>query len=240
VLKNVLEFRKIKDVHSKILASQNMIVPDLLTSISSRPKVTYTPVYKEEQLPAPVINEETSLQLMKQICAWLAVHSGYDSCSDLALSTLTDVAAQFISNLCKTIRVYMDRSSTMSGEDVLLHTLQENGISEPEILQDYITHDIKRYGSKLEELRKKLESAFNYLENNDEEDLDMDQNTEQLMSGNFLDVLGLDFLNLKEFGLDFSNIPLSLWNKKSDKPIRARVRRNILSKYFIFKLVKCP
>jgi hypothetical protein len=51
-----------------------------------------------------------------------------------------------------------------------------------------------------------------------------------------LDDLGIDFMNLKEF-VGFSNIPLAVWNKKSDKKVKAKVRRTLIAAYFRFTVV---
>ena len=80
-------------------------------------------------------------------------------------------------NLGRTLRFYSDRyGSTMSNEvclpppcsvrptdslhqQILLHTLNENGIASPASLETYVHDDIDRYGVKLTTLHSKLEKA---------------------------------------------------------------------------------
>ncbi len=51
-----------------------------------------------------------------------------------------------------------------------------------------------------------------------------------LFSGNLFEDMDIDFLNVKDMGLNFRSIPVSLWNRNSEKPIRARVRQSVLLK----------
>jgi hypothetical protein len=44
-------------------------------------------------------------------------------------------------------------------QDILAHTLEANGVSGVSDLEDYIKDDIDRYGSRLRDLLRKLESA---------------------------------------------------------------------------------
>lgn len=49
---------------------------------------------------------------------------------------------------------------SMSGEEIILHTLFESGITQTSALERYITDDVIRYGGRLSELERKLESAY--------------------------------------------------------------------------------
>ena len=99
----------------------------------------------------------------------------------------------------------------MPPDDMLKHVLDVGGLSGPVELDVYMRHDVVRYGKKLEDLRKKMSfanSSMNGQEMDIGEDFQPDEHHDQIMSGNFLDDLGVDFLNLKEFGLDLRNVPL--------------------------------
>ena len=47
-----------------------------------------------------------------------------------------------------------------------------------------------------------------------------EEEAELIMSGNLLAGLGIDLLNLQELGLDMSQVPLEIWNKKASRPVR--------------------
>ncbi len=57
------------------------------------------------------------------------------------------------------------------------------------------------------------------------EDIQMEDNQDLLLTGNMFEELGIDLLNVKELGIDMTSIPVDLWNKKAEKPIKARLIR---------------
>lgn len=80
--------------------------------------------------------------------------------SATAVNVLAHVAAEYIMNLGRTMRFYVDRyGSQMSTEQILLHVMGENGVPAPSFLEDYVSEDIDRYGVKLEDLHLKLKRA---------------------------------------------------------------------------------
>ena len=46
---------------------------------------------------------------------------------------------------------------------MILHTLFESGIARVQDLEGYIRDDVERYGTRLTELRRKLDTAYNEL-----------------------------------------------------------------------------
>lgn len=46
-------------------------------------------------------------------------------------------------------------------QEIILHTLFESGITHIRDLERYITDDVVRYGTRLNELEKKLVNAYN-------------------------------------------------------------------------------
>ena len=71
-------------------------------------------------------------------------------------------------------RRYGDASSPVSESDrllmiflplqnILLHTLKENGVESPQQLDQFVTHDVQRHGAKLHDLRRKLDYAYKDL-----------------------------------------------------------------------------
>ena len=100
--------------------------------------------------------------------------------SRAALDVLTGVAAEYLSNVGRTIRFLCDKySTTMTPEvkcsfsspvllvlmqaymqEIILHTLFECGTSKVQDLERYVSDDVQRHGSRLAELEKKLVSAY--------------------------------------------------------------------------------
>ncbi|RKO84709.1 hypothetical protein BDK51DRAFT_32815, partial [Blyttiomyces helicus] len=152
--------------------------------------------------------------------------------TDSSISSLTDAAIHHLMNLGRTLRVYMDRfGSSMPPTDMLLHAFRENGGGTIEALDTHIRHDVERYGGKLADLRVRLDGMYyDMLQNPDDqevadEDIEIENESEGIISGNFLEELGIDVFNLKDFGLDLTSVPTEVWNKKSANPIKARARR---------------
>ncbi|KAJ3056786.1 Transcriptional activator spt7 [Rhizophlyctis rosea] len=206
--------------------------PDPLTVPPPKPEMQpYKPVRDEVSLPPLVLNAESAGSALKQIATMHLADAGFEAGNESAIAALTDTVGQYFMNLGKTMRVYLDKfGKTFSPEDILLHTLKENGVESPQQLDQFVTHDVKRHGAKLFDLRRKLDYAYKDLVREAADgDFQEEEASEQIMSGNFFEDLGVDFLNLKDLGLDITSVPTELWNRKSDKPIRARVRRRFIA-----------
>jgi hypothetical protein len=172
--------KQIKDIHAKILTSQNLMVVDLFSSLSSRPKTHYIPVCKREELPVSVMNLQTSRCIIKKSCSWLVSHVGYDTSAESALDTLSDIASRYISDIAQTIKFYMDRYNSINHTDIFLYSLKENGIADCRLLFEYIKRDVVNYGNQLHELRLRLEYAYTYLDQ-DDDDIDIDKHGDQII-----------------------------------------------------------
>lgn len=194
-VKNVAEFKAIKDIHTKIINNVNVIAAESYipyrSTVPHHTPFQYT--HSEENLPPAVLNSDATAHVMKQTCTWIAAHVGYDSASAQTMHTLNDLAQQYMIHLGKTLKQYMDRREERSASDVLLHVLNENGVSDPVVLDSYIRQNVVRHGEKLQRLRQKLESALNYLQK--EEDVDMEQNNEGLMRFDVLIVVETIWMN---------------------------------------------
>jgi transcriptional activator SPT7 len=195
---------------------QNLLPPDLFSSLGLPTPPPYEPVWKEENLPPVYMNSQSSFELMKRTSVLILAHSGFDSTlinavtSEQALDCFAEIACNYFMGLIQTLRLYMDRfGTTMSVRDILLHVLSENGIQDIDNMDGYIKQDVFRHGKKLQDLRKRLEAAYNELENGDAEmqdDIQIESHYDQIITGNLFDDLGVDFLNLKDAGLDFKNV----------------------------------
>lgn len=180
-MRNLSELKIIKDIHNKILTSQNLIALDLFASIAARPKVPYSPVYDKRTLPhTPPVTEHVSKEVIKKFCSLIAHHVGYDSISKLALETLSDIATKYISDISRTIGFYMYRFNGMEHIDILNYSLHENGVDDANCLYEYIKRDIVSYGKQLYELRLRMEYAYTYLDQ-DDDDIDLDKHDDQII-----------------------------------------------------------
>ncbi|KAJ3269195.1 Transcriptional activator spt7 [Terramyces sp. JEL0728] len=224
--KNIQEMKNIKDVYSKVLAKQNINEQQLNIPKSS----PYVPLWEEKELPPPVLNLNSSFQLIRKSLGYILSHIGFDSATDQALSTFADILMQLLYTAGRTMRIFIDKyGAIMQEEEILYHVLLELGVKDPMDLQTYINHDVIRYGKKLHELSRKLEYAWNEFGQVQQDDIEFEDHQENFYSGNFLEDAGIDFLNFKEIGLDVSSIPMELWNRKADKPLTARVKRALIN-----------
>ncbi|GAA5908039.1 SAGA histone acetyltransferase complex subunit SPT7 [Sporobolomyces salmoneus] len=150
---------------------------------------------------------------LKRVTAGVLDHAGFEGSSGMALDVLTHAAAEYISNLGKTLRFYSDRyGSEMSKEQMLLNTLSESGVPSPSTLHDYVSDDIDQYGTRLSDLLNKLERSrqdqLNALTPEDEKEIaEADQvieadNGEALTRGEIASWTGEDFFGISETGLD--------------------------------------
>ena len=62
------------------------------------------------------------------------------------------------------------------------------------------------------------------------EDVQLEDYEDVFVSGAMFDELGVDMFNVKEMGIDMTSIPVDLWNKKAEKPIKSRLIRQPLRK----------
>ncbi|KAF4620397.1 hypothetical protein D9613_001187 [Agrocybe pediades] len=193
---------------------------------------------KRKMVGGVELGVEHATDCLKWTTSKILEHSGFQGTSSVALDVLSDVAAEYLLNVGKTIRFLTDKfGKTMSPEEIILHTLFESGNSKIQDLERYISDDIERYGSRLGELEKKLVTA--YRETNaeavplDDEGLFEEEDDEEagvLAMGEFADMLGEDYLGLRELGiaaeLGLSNlsIPKKLLKgrKGQNKPTAAK------------------
>ncbi|KAJ1563551.1 Transcriptional activator spt7, partial [Cladochytrium tenue] len=164
---------------------------------------------------------------MRQVTAMILAHSGFDSAQQSTVNLLVNIGVEYFQNLGKTLRMYIDRfGEKTSAENVLLMSLQANGVENIDRLDQYIRFDVLRHGVKLFDLQRRLEGAWKTLNDGqqagDTQDIDLDEMEGNIVSGNFFEELGIDLLNLQELGLDITSIPSDLWNKKAERPIRIR------------------
>ncbi|XJO77614.1 hypothetical protein BDV3_002171 [Batrachochytrium dendrobatidis] len=234
ITKNILELQHIKDTFYKILAKQSPPQPFELVIPASIPRDPYHPLWKREDLPPATINQHTARAILRKMCSVIIAHAGFDGVCESALASITDVALHYFSNLGRTLRVYMDKySRSLSLEVILLHTLNANGIENHVFLETYIQNDVLGLGTKLTDIRRKLDTAFAQLSRSADhmtadDDVVFEESQDQIISGNFFQDMGIDLLGLKDFGIDITSIPAELWNRKAEKPLRVRLKRSLI------------
>ncbi|KAI9105434.1 hypothetical protein DFS34DRAFT_9486 [Phlyctochytrium arcticum] len=159
ISRNIRELRKVKEIHSKILAGEAGHQDESSWGSLIPP---YQPKRRHPSaLPPLSINRESAAEVAKQSVAKLLMHTGFDVASESALSTLSETFIEYFLNIGKSLRTYMNKySRTMSSEDLLLHALQENGVENINQVDMYIRQDVERYGDKLYDLRRKMAYAY--------------------------------------------------------------------------------
>ena len=104
-----------------------------------------------------------------------------------------------------------------------MYSLRENGFKDINVLKTYFEKDIHNFGKQLTDVRKKIAlnlEEYASIPKDTEMGVSQEEEAELIMSGNLLAGLGIDLFNLQELGLEMTQVPLELWNKKSSKPVR--------------------
>ncbi|KAG0275910.1 Transcriptional activator spt7 [Linnemannia exigua] len=246
--RNVEELRKIRHVYSKIFAAKSLH-PDL-AALEEPPEPAPIPPH-EGPLPPLVMNDATGHAMVSQVASKLLAHAGFQGAQASALAVMTDITVEFFLNLGRTLRGYTDLyNKGMTAEEILLHTLHENGVNGVGDLEGYIREDVERYGNKLQDIHRKLETSYTDVVNatlneghNADADFEFQENDEAFTNGNFIgggtDELGEDFFGFKELGIDREigvarlSIPSRIWygNQKDgglyDRPGMAGFRGGV-------------
>lgn len=114
MMKNIQEMKNIKDIYSKVLAKQNINEPQM-----NIPKPeTYTPLWDEKDLPPPVLNLNSSFQLIQKSCGYILSHIGFDSATEQVLSTFSDIMMQLLYTAGRTMSAFIDKYGTIMQPEV--------------------------------------------------------------------------------------------------------------------------
>ena len=137
----------------------------------------------------------------------LLAHHGFEGAHRAAADVLTNVMAEFLMNMGRTLRIYADRyARKMSAEEMILHSLLESGNTDVSGLESYIRDHVERYGAKMSDLLRKLRQSYrDQLQSTTDRAVVLDDealDAEALVSGHFAEDLGDDFFGFKELGLD--------------------------------------
>lgn len=125
---------------------------------------TGTPIPTQVPEQPMVMNHQATDQMLQRTLSQILQHAGFESAHGTALNVLTELMSEYLLNIGKTARKYLDQyGNIMSGEDILLHTLNENNCENVSTLESYVTDDIQKFGNRLVETRRKLESTYQEL-----------------------------------------------------------------------------
>ncbi|KAJ2788033.1 Transcriptional activator spt7 [Coemansia interrupta] len=184
--------------------------------------------------PQPLVLDAASARsLLQRTGALLLAHAGFDSVTATAMSTATDFFIDYMANLGRTLRTYMDKHArTMSTEAILAHALYDNGTEDLVELEYYARAEIAKQGVKLADLQKRLARAHQELMSEGRPDAAAAADASVFDTGDAymtgmvggLGDLGDDFLGFKELGLDKEfgvevlSVPQRLWYGRGNVP----------------------
>ncbi|KAK0226915.1 hypothetical protein EDD85DRAFT_854061 [Armillaria nabsnona] len=247
---NIRTMRRVRNTHAKFSAlggtgtedsdsslGEPMIVPDeeaAVVDVDTRPwSLGRTGMRIED------IGEKNSTDCLQWMSKKVLEHSGFQGTSQSALDVLAGVTSDYLLNVGRTIRFLSDKySNTMTAEEIILHTLFESGVTRVQDLERYISDDVERYGSRLNDLEKKLVGAYREataVEAVEDEGLFEEEDEDEagvLALGDFAESLGMDYLGLRELGIaeelgmSSLTIPKRLLKgkKRSKGPLSAAVK----------------
>ncbi|CAG8604516.1 11840_t:CDS:10 [Paraglomus brasilianum] len=215
--KNIETLRQARIVQSKIAAAkQNIPVSYFGLSETAPSNSKALPQLTNiNGLPPLIMNKGTGNALMERVVVKLLQHAGFEAAQSSALNVLTDVAVEYMLNLGKSLRAYCDEhDKTMTPEEILLHTLNENGVSSVNELDSYIRDEVERYGVRLSDVNRRLDATYGELLGHDDKEAgepSLSDNDEAFAMGNFGEDIGEDFFGFKELGLGQLSVPARLF-----------------------------
>lgn len=110
------------------------------------------------------ISQEATQQMMQRTVIQLLTHAGFEGAQSGPLNVITDLMSEYFSNVGKTVRNYWDtHGHGMTGEEILLHSLHENGVDQLEDLETYVADDVEKYGHRLKDVGRRLEGTYQDL-----------------------------------------------------------------------------
>ncbi|TKY88787.1 hypothetical protein EX895_002418 [Sporisorium graminicola] len=227
IARNIRTLHKVQATHNKFLSLAHFVeneapIPAYLTSMSSDEESDY-PSDPEDHSQQPNgvgaaptlrnplahISAESAREHAEYNVGMMLAHQGFEGGHRGAVDVITDALGEFIGNMGRMLRIYSDRyASSLSSEEMILHTLQECGGSDVRSLENYIRNDVERYGSKMSDLLRKLRSSYREQFNQStergviEDEALFADNGEALVAGGFAEDLGDDYFGFRELGLD--------------------------------------
>lgn len=159
---------------------------------------------------------------LQRSVAKIFYHAGFEELQPSALDTITDIAADYFGKVITSFKNFSEAEMKdpspvharrgvkaqprYSGEEVVLHTLAENGYT-VEDLESYAKDDIERFGTKLVSIHDRMKGHLSDLlrpavqESGQDGAQAFNDGSEQFVAGDFAEELGEDFFGFKELGL---------------------------------------
>lgn len=213
ILANLQEMQHIRKISFKIGVIRQMQQQAYMHQTQLKP---YTPedivepdLDMESRLPnRDKHNEEASRCALRRNIAKISMHTGFEDTELMAIDALTEVAADYMGKLGRSLKMWMESkepSSTFTLEDIITNVLEEHGIEGVSSLDYYIQNDIERHNQRLVDQKKKLAVFVADLLRpgaNEMNDSEFKDGSDQFMTGDFSEELGDDFFGFRELGLD--------------------------------------
>lgn len=212
-LSNLQEMQHIRKICFKIGVIRQMQQQAYMHATQLKPYIpeviTEPDLDLESRLPnRDKYDEDASRIALRRNIAKISMHTGFEDTELMAVDALTEVAADYMSKLGRSLKMWMESnepSNAFTFTDVITNVLEEHGIESISSLDTYIQNDIERQNQRLVEQKKKLAVFVGDLlrpgssEMNDNEFKD---GSDQFITGDFSEELGDDFFGFKELGLD--------------------------------------
>ncbi|KAF5103895.1 hypothetical protein D0Z03_000024 [Geotrichum reessii] len=153
-------------------------------------------------------DEEASRLALRRNVAKIAMHSGFEETEIMAVDALTEITADYIGKLGRSLKMWMETSEPsdkFTMQDIVLNVLEENGIENILSLEFYIKNDIERHHQRLVDQKKKLAIFVGDLlrpGSQEYNDTEFKDGSEQFLTGDFSEEIGDDFFGFRELGLD--------------------------------------
>ncbi|PKK71409.1 hypothetical protein RhiirC2_744672 [Rhizophagus irregularis] len=234
--RNIETLKQTRLLHAKLLAAKHNLPLGhfgVNEAATTENKTTEgQPQVDPKDLPPLVMNRDAGFACLQRVVVKLLQHAGFESGSSMAVNILTEVAQDYLLNLGKTMRAYMDDVfNKKTPEEIIKKTLYENGVPTVKDIESYVRDDIERYGTKLRDIQRRLEIAYkeslSQPDNTGTDNEDLPENEDVFMTGSLGDgiELGDDFFGLKELGLGNLSVPTKLLLGSSKiKPVQKKAQ----------------
>ncbi|KAM0811189.1 putative Bromo domain-containing protein [Seiridium cardinale] len=167
----------------------------------------------------PIVNRAA----LQRSVAKLLYHAGFEEMQPSALDAITDIAGDFFQKLGTAFKTYAEADRVdptpkyaqrgarvqprFTDEEVLLHTLRENGY-DVEALESYAKDEVDRFGNKLVSMHDRMKTHLGDLlrpalteGTGDGGASSFNEGSEQFVSGDFAEDLGEDYFGFRDLGL---------------------------------------
>ncbi|SCU93536.1 LAFA_0F16930g1_1 [Lachancea sp. 'fantastica'] len=147
-------------------------------------------------------------RLMHKNVSKIAMSNGFESSQPVAISMLTEIAGEYLSNLVKTVKIHHESNSLNPKKpyEILQMSLLENGIKKPDDLYSYMEAEFVKKNNKLKDIKLKLNNFLKELLRPTLQDLsekNFEDESQSFMTGDFSsEITGEDFFGFRDLGLD--------------------------------------